>query len=355
MTEPSPEAIAEAIVAFVNTTDWDAAREIVKENEALLLHPAVDVVFRQLLDAVKDNPDKVRVLVAHQTMLRWCRRYGIDEAFRRAQENDATAPEPQDVADAIYQYVNTADWDAAQAVVKDYQTLLLHPIADDVFEAVIAAQGDDERTVEVLRKHQTVLQWCREEGVQVGFDKARQLQVEDESISTAISEAVVAFVNTNNWDQARQVVEANANVLLHPAADQVMEQVIAAEEDEEIANLLRSHRTVLRWCREDGIEFAFQRVRESIENTGPSVEAMTGAVFAFVNTADWNEARAMVEEQGDLLLRPDIDLIFEGVAQTVANDEQKLRVFHMHQLVLQWCREDGIEAAFERAAEEFGQ
>ncbi len=354
---PTPDAIAEAIVAFVNTSDWGEARQIVEENRALLLDPSADVIFRQLLDAVQDNPDKIRVLVAHQTMLRWCRRYGIDEAFRRAEEGDATAPQPQDVADAIYQFVNTSDWDEAQAVAEAYKELLLHPHADDVFEAIIAAQGDDGRTVEVLRKHQTVLRWCREDGLSAGFERARQQQVQDDAISDLISQAVLAFVNTNSWDEAQQVVEEHQAVLLHPAADQVLEQVIATQEDESAIEILRSHRTVLQWCREVGIDMAFRRVQDSIEeqDSSPSIEELTASVFAFVNTADWTEARSVVESQSDLLLRPDIDLIFAAVVQTVANDEAKVRVFQMHQLVLQWCREDGIETAFERAKKEFGQ
>jgi hypothetical protein len=81
----------------------------------------------------------------------------------------------------------------------------------------------------------------------------------------ALLQAVVEFVNTEDWEAAQRVLEAHPE-LLSPEADTAFEGfILAAEErnEPEIVRHLTMHRDLLRTCRESGVEEAFRRLADS--------------------------------------------------------------------------------------------
>jgi hypothetical protein len=72
------------------------------------------------------------------------------------------------------------------------------------------------------------------------------------------------------------------------------------------------------------------------------------AVRAFVATEDWTSAQRVVEARQDVILRPEVDVLFErNIAEAMAkSDRRGARVLTLHRDVLRACRAEGIEAGF---------
>jgi tetratricopeptide (TPR) repeat protein len=83
------------------------------------------------------------------------------------------------------------------------------------------------------------------------------------SVSDEVMQAIREFVNSEDWDSARRVVEARRELLFRPEVEaffeQNIEQAIAAGEERAI-RLLELHLTVLRECKTQGIAQTFERL-----------------------------------------------------------------------------------------------
>lgn len=83
------QAIAQAIIAFVDAADWDAA-EAVLHNRPELLSDEADVIFAGVVASAEEHAagDEAAVegLRQHRRVLQWCRAENIEAAIRRAKE-----------------------------------------------------------------------------------------------------------------------------------------------------------------------------------------------------------------------------------------------------------------------------
>jgi pentatricopeptide repeat protein len=80
---------------------------------------------------------------------------------------------------AIQEFVNTDDWDAARRVVDAQQAVLLSPQAEAIFEQNIAQAraGGDARWADTLATHLGLLRDCQSLGIPAAFEKITQPQV----------------------------------------------------------------------------------------------------------------------------------------------------------------------------------
>ncbi len=76
-------------------------------------------------------------------------------------------------------------------------------------------------------------------------------------------QAILAFVRARTWSESRRVVEERPE-LLSDAADALLGQLIAAQEDADVRRYLEEHRALLRRCREVGVESAFREKMEAL-------------------------------------------------------------------------------------------
>jgi CHAT domain-containing protein len=76
-------------------------------------------------------------------------------------------------------------------------------------------------------------------------------------------QAILAFVRARTWSESRRVVEERPE-LLSDAADALLGQLIAAQEDADVRRYLEEHRALLRRCREVGVERAFREKTEAL-------------------------------------------------------------------------------------------
>ncbi len=79
-----------------------------------------------------------------------------------------------------------------------------------------------------------------------------------------LAEALEQFVNSEDWDEARRVVEQNKDLLGNEAMSLLQESIADYREAErnEVADYLEEHRRVLQRSREAGVDQAFQEANE---------------------------------------------------------------------------------------------
>ena len=75
-----------------------------------------------------------------------------------------------------------------------------------------------------------------------------------------LQQALVAFVNAEDWDASRQVLEAQQELLLSTRSDERLAMQIEgfkAQDNQELAGVRQKHKDLLLRCRKIGIPEAF--------------------------------------------------------------------------------------------------
>jgi hypothetical protein len=92
------EALLQTVVEFISTQDWEAARRVLEAHPELL-SPEADTAFEGFIQAAEERnePEMVRHLTMHRDLLRACREFGVEEAFRRV----AGSPDEADILNVI--------------------------------------------------------------------------------------------------------------------------------------------------------------------------------------------------------------------------------------------------------------
>jgi hypothetical protein len=293
------QTIADAIVDFVQTPDWNAARAQVERHSLLLLRPAADTVFQVLIDNAPPgtSAQTLEMLRQHRAILTQCREIGVEETFRRLTTNEPRPPAPsqagpapsagsgpsdaelQAIAEAIATFVQTPDWNAARAQVEQRSALLLRPIADEVFGAIIenAPEGTPQEAINMLRQHRAVLASCREVGIAETFRRLASGEFRPPSTASnggeqevkAIVEAFITSFQAQTLEEARARIEQHAALLLNPGSDIVFQAIIKGQTDPQLIDMLEQHRAVLALCRELGVAEAFRRLASGDHNLPP--------------------------------------------------------------------------------------
>lgn len=353
MTPPTAEMISQTIRAFLSSPDWQSAKDTLKAQQDVLLHPATEVGFEQII-AMQSDPKLIQAMIQHLNLLRLSRRMGIDAAFENPGQG-MVAPSSEALAIVIGGFVRTEECEDTLAYLYQNQRLLLHPAADAVFETLIE-QADNDDTAQLLKSHYTMVQSCREYGIEAGFNRVKDSVWPDSPEPVPyedIMHAVVSYVNTPDWASAQAVVESNQGLLLGLAADIVFAQIIASQQQKASVEKLHMYRKVLAWAREIGIEAAFERAEREFPS-GPPLQAIADAIARFANTGSWPEARQAFDAHQHLLMHPAAPQVFEQLMTIVRERSQHdmLEALQDHLLVCQWVQEFGVEEAFRRAAAE---
>ncbi len=95
-------------------------------------------------------------------------------------------------------------------------------------------------------------------------------------------QTLLAFIRAETWTESQRIVEQHPE-LLTDAADALLEQLAAAQEDENARRAVEQHRALLRRCRADGIEAAFAEIASpsaSDENIPEALRPLLEAISA---------------------------------------------------------------------------
>jgi pentatricopeptide repeat protein len=95
------------------------------------------------------------------------------------------------------------------------------------------------------------------------------------SVSQEVIRAVRDFVNAENWDATRKVVEAEQSLLFQPEVETIFEQNIAQARnagEKGVVKLLEMHLALLRACKSIGIAQAFEQLT-AVQDEAPPFDA----------------------------------------------------------------------------------
>lgn len=166
-------------------------------------------------------------------------------------------------------------------------------------------------------------------------------------VPQALLDQIAEFVNAPDWEESRAILGRTPLLLSEEADDafEVLIQMYLARGEMRIAYHLAIHRDLLRNCKELGYRRAFELV-----STPPS-EEMLASIVAFLEAADLEATRAVLDEHPDLLT-PEGDAAFQALIQAAleTDDRPRMESLGSHHELLRACRQIGVEAAFEQAA-----
>ncbi len=99
---------------------------------------------------------------------------------------------------------------------------------------------------------------------------------------------------------------------------------------------------------------AIASIQEGIDAGGPKIASIPDetieSVSEFVNAENWEAKRHFVETQQALLFQPEVETLFEqNIAHAQASGDQRaVNLLELHLSILNDCKANGIEAAFEQ-------
>jgi len=123
-----------------------------------------------------------------------------------------------------------------------------------------------------------------------------------------LAEALEQFVNSEDWDEARRIVENNPELLSDQALQLLSENIAdyRATKRDDVAEYLEEHRAILERSRQVGIAKAFEeaeaRAREALEARRKQMEALRPAQPTPLQAAVWQLLDADSPEKVDQVL-----------------------------------------------------
>ncbi|NJP07558.1 MAG: hypothetical protein HC837_19005, partial [Chloroflexaceae bacterium] len=179
-------------------------------------------------------------------------------------------------------------------------------------------------------------------------------------------DAVLALLNTGNWDEKQRIVETQHALLLTDEADRVLTHMLQQYQSDADTRKLQQHRTLLRRCRKIGIAAAFAKRAQHASQPNPQATAeraqhasqsnpqaaLAITIQQWIATPNWDESERYLQQHPELLTDEAQQLLDQmlQMAQQL-NDENAIRMFQQHRTLLRRCRNIGIAAAFAERAQ----
>ena len=381
----SPQALSEAVQAFVRAGSWPESKQIVLAQQTLLLSDMADQVFVILLKQAEHDRSAVRMLREHRDLLDKCRSEGIEAAFASIQS--ATNA----LSNAVQAFIDANSWSESQKIVEAKRDVLLSEEADQFLAHLLTQHQDNPKMLRVIQEHRQLLRRCRVEGIESAFTQPLQpLQT--------LSETLLCFVDAIDDDERKQLIEKHHELLLTEQADKLFTVLIEqSKKDPARVKRLQHYRKLLNRCRTDGVTRAFSQpidqnevtpdlrarlmavqsqkefddlinahpellsVLEEIDlarnqatdthDSSPSMpnEELAKTLFTFVTAQSWPESKAYLENHPELLTTEADRMLVELLAQH-ATDEKEVHSLQEHRRLLGYARLKGVQAAFAKLA-----
>lgn len=298
--ESQLEQMMQALSAFINAKTWLESKEIVQQAENLLLTDEAEVALLTLQAQHAKDEQLAAMLMEHSMLLRHCREQGIEAAFgqklhsdvlpdvspelmQRAMEIESEKelaqllqehPELVPILQAAQQMPAQSEVEPRLELVDKLETLMefdtweesrryLHQHSELVSENALyimrllieeAEEQEDEDAARIFRDYHELLLRACEQGIDAAVGERMASTAQMPPIT--LIKLLQAFVTSDNWLEARQLVEENPS-LLSAEADALLEQWIAKAErqsEQDLIQHLQAHRERLARAREEGLD-----------------------------------------------------------------------------------------------------
>lgn len=322
---PSQE-VYDAVLALVQAKNWAECKQLVEREAKWLLDEGANQVLLSWLKQSQQDPHAMRVFNEYRELLLRCRQEGIEAAFA------TRVRPPKAVFDAVRLLLAVKDETAAKTVLAERRTLLLSPAADQVLALWLKEAQHKPHTIKRLNTYRTWLANHRRKADDAA--SAGSLSVQ------ALSKAVQAFVQAKSWQESKQIVVTQHDLLLSDMADQVLVILLQQTKDKpDAARMLQQHREVLYMCRHEGIEAAFASVTSQANRLSTLIQA-------FIHAKSWQESKKIVAAERDLLLSDEADQFLTDLIEQHEGKQKAIRLYQEHRQLLRRCRQKGIHRAF---------
>ncbi len=259
------DKLSEALEQFVNTEDWDEARQVVEQNRELMSDEAVNLLQQSVKDYRESGRSEVaNYLEEHLNILKRSREAGVEEAFNEAnqravealqaqrRELDTLRPtSPTPIQSAVWQLLDADTPEAVDRALSENPQLSQQEESVNYLDELTrqAQERDLSQAERILGDYRDLLQ---------AFFELPPLMM-----------ALQEFMSVPTWSEAGEVIKQNPD-LLGDESLQNMDSLIAeaeAQGDQATADTLRTYRQVIARAREAGID---QAIQEAMEAPQPS-------------------------------------------------------------------------------------
>jgi tetratricopeptide (TPR) repeat protein/HEAT repeat protein len=317
------------ILEWVGCKDWSTSRRLFEEHPELL-SPPTEPVFETLIQGFEDHEDSeaTRNLARYLELLRLCKELGAAFVYDQLEG-------PSDIMKAIKELGSAKGWEEARRILHDCPQLL-SPEADLVYEIPIRIEqaNEDAYREEILTMNRDLCLMAKE----IGIDEAVEYFADPPHVTEAIKE----FINAEDWDSARRVLESHPE-LLSPVADaelRVTIHVAQSEGDAYVESLIKPHRDLLHRCREIGIDAAFKELKDT--------RGLAQALIDFASAESWDAAHLLLTDNPRLLTQEADTLLMKLLNEAkLDNQIQAVMNLLLCRGLLKICKNEGLELAEE--------
>lgn len=237
-------ALTDAILAFVNESDWSARKQVVLRHRDLLLGDEIDTVLEAAVANNSGRPEVQERFALCRTILADCRAIGVDAAFVLS-----IGPTPG-LLEALNELLGAESATAAHDITVRHQALLLTDEADWILAAVAHESPQEVAFVELISRRRELLDRCCSEGIDPAFTDL----LREERTTDALRALVPAL---GSPEEAATVLRRYEDLLLTDSAARSAEKMAAQPDlSPDVARTFAAMCSLLNIARTDGISTA---------------------------------------------------------------------------------------------------
>jgi len=292
LTAPAErDPLLEAIAAFLASPTPRLAQQQLAEHSEIVSPRGVEVLEKLVERTGRVvPPDVAETMRARLTLLRRCVAVGVEAAFVEETGGRLHASE----LDALLtDLLSTGGRDDVARLLRDHPDLLRDESGQAMAELRAAALRDDD--ADTL----AALDWLAEMR-RVAETRTPQVPEATDPAEIALLPTVHAFVAADSWSASRRIVDEHPE-LLDDVADRVLARLEREARDErqgDFAEMLATHRRLLRRCREVGARQAFAELgRGGDDPSAAEVERMLREALDEL-TENGAPEQALIEQLG---------------------------------------------------------
>lgn len=265
--DAAPDRLMRLLLQFSAIPQLRHARQLLEDNEELLLSPAADAAMEMQLSIGRaaGHDEMVTAIESRRQLLRRCREIGIPDAFVEAaagvDKEVEVSDEAVEMAAILLEFVTARSWPASKRVLLEHQDKLLSEQADMALGVFIeGAETAGDNAAEMLRRHRELLRRCRAIGVDAAFGELDAPSPADDSPSPI--ELVREFVTVPTTHEAARLIRRHPDLATSLAVEQLEALIEFATKDRDTgaAQGLRERRDLLRRCVDLGIDAALDEL-----------------------------------------------------------------------------------------------
>jgi hypothetical protein len=267
------DPLLRSVLAYATAPTWEAARDLLARNPALLSDRAVQLMqgIAKAMAAMQPANTQVTLLQDRLTFMQRALAVGVNAAWdeRKAKAPPQVAADPMQLPMLVGNWLDTPTYQQQRDFLASHLELL-DPLVDRIMAALVQqfAGKDNEK---FLRASWQWLQRARTDGLDAGWQLfCQQMGLVDNSPAMQqLLQTLLDWLNTPTFEDQRAFL-ASHPTLLDPAVDTLLEHLIvqyAGQPQQE--RLLRASLVWIQKARQSGLDAGWMAFQIAMTNNQP--------------------------------------------------------------------------------------